>query len=113
MPTNRDINPAEELSVAYPALRPLIFNEPIAQAFAQKEEEANSWKRLYQSCGNIALVCIFIAMIVFDYQVTLQSHYGAWRLFAPLSALLVAIGLAAQLVLMIGKIKDRWLASRF
>jgi hypothetical protein len=113
MPTNRDINPAEDLSVAYPALRPLIFNEPIAKAFAEQEDAANFWKRIYQSSGNIALACIFIAMLVFDYQVTLQSHYGASPLLAPLSALLVAVGLAAQLVLMIGKIKNRWLSSRF
>jgi hypothetical protein len=113
MPANRDINPAEDLAVAYPALRPLIFNEPIAQAFAEQEDAANFWKQMYQASGNTALICIFIAMIVFDYQVTLQSHYGAPRALAPLSALLVAIGLAAQLVLMIGKIKDRWLASRF
>ena len=55
MPTNRDINPAEDLSEAYPALRPLIFNEPIAKAFAEQEDAANFWKRIYQSSGNIAL----------------------------------------------------------
>lgn len=113
MTTNRDINPTEDLSQAYPALRPLIFNEPISRAFAQQEDAAKFWKRIYQTCGNTALICIFVAMIVFDYQVTLQSSYGTSPLLAPLSALLVAVGLAAQLILMIGKIKDRWLASRF
>ena len=110
---NRDIDPSTEFALAYPALEPLITNAQISIPFSMNEKAAKKWKQTYQALGMSALTCILLAMTAFDYQVTLQGLYGKLVSLGPLSALLAAFGLTAQLVLIFSRAKDKWLLHRF
>jgi hypothetical protein len=110
---NRDINPSDQLAGSYPALACLIRNDVISTKFAEYEMRAVRWKRIYGFLGRVSLVAVLLAMISFDYQITLRSVYGAPIILAHLAAVFAATGLCSQALLGFTHAKDRWLAARF
>jgi hypothetical protein len=110
---NRDINPSEQLIAAYPDVACLIRNEAISQAFAAYEKSALRWKRIYVQFGRLSLIAVMLAMVSYDYQITLKNVYGAPPFLAGLAAVFAATGLFSQALLGISRAKDRWLATRF
>ena len=67
---NRDIDPSDQLAIAYPDLACLIHNDAISAAFARFEKAAVRWKRIYAFSGRISLIAILLAMI----QLRLSDH---------------------------------------
>jgi hypothetical protein len=110
---NRDVNPSDQLAAAYPNLTCLLRNEAISAAFAGFENKAVRWKRIYVFFGRLSLIAVLLAMISFDYQITLKSIYGAPRFMGELAAAFAATGLFSQAFLGLSHAKDRWLAARF
>jgi len=110
---NRDVNPSDQLVTTYPDLACLLRNEPIATAFAGYEKQALRWKRVYVFFGRLSLVGVMLAMVSYDYQITLKHVYGAPPFLAALAAAFAATGLLSQVMLGLTHAKDRWLATRF
>lgn len=110
---NRDINPSDQLVAAYPDLACLLRNEAISTAFAGFEKSAVRWKRIYVFFGRLSLVAVFLAMVSYDFQITLRNVYGAPPFLAGLAAAFAGTGLFAQALLGFTRAKDRWLATRF
>jgi len=110
---NRDINPSDQLVAAYPDLACLLRNEAVSSAFAGYERSAVRWKRIYVFFGRLSLIAVFLAMVSFDYQITLKSVYGPLPFVAGLAAAFAATGLFSQALLGFSRAKDRWLAARF
>jgi hypothetical protein len=110
---NRDINPSDQLAASHPALACLISNDVIAAKFAEYETRAVRWKRIYGILGRVSLIAVLLAMISFDYQITLKTVYGAPVFLARLAAVFAATGLCSQALLGFTHAKDRWLAARF
>ena len=65
------------------------------------------------SSGGYMLVAVLLAMISFDYQITLKSIYGAPPFLAAAAAVFAGAGLLSQALLAFTSAKDRWLATRF
>jgi hypothetical protein len=110
---NRDINPSDRLVTAYPDLACLLSNNPIAEAFAGFEKSAIRWKRIYMFFGRLSLIAVLLAMISYDYQITLKNIYGLPAYSTSLAAAFAAMGLFSQALLGLARAKDRWLANRF
>jgi len=110
---NRDIYPSEQLTDAYPELACLVRNEAVSAAFARFEKTAVLWKRVYVLFGRLSLVAVLLAMIIFDYQITLKTVYGAPAFLASLGAMFAGLGLASQTVIGLSHAKDRWQSARF
>ncbi|HET7085881.1 MAG TPA: hypothetical protein VFI23_13980 [Rhizomicrobium sp.] len=110
---NRDINPSDHLVAAYPDLACLLRNQAISAAFAGFEESALRWKRIYVFFGRLSLIAVLLAMISYDYQITLKHVYGAPAFLAGIAAAFAAAGLFSQTFLGLTHAKDRWLANRF
>ena len=110
---NRDINPHAGLAGAYPALESLILNPPVSEAFAAHERGAIRWKRLYVVLGRSALVCILLVMMFSDYSLTLGRLYPSMESVRLIISLIAGLGLSCQLVLIFGRVKDKWLIERF
>jgi hypothetical protein len=110
---NRDINPSERLVAAYPDLSCLLRNDAISSAFAGFEKLAVRWKRIYVFFGRLSLIAVLLAMVRYDYQITLKNVYGAPPFMAGLAAAFAATGLFSQALLGLTRAKDRWLATRF
>jgi hypothetical protein len=110
---NRDINVSRSLSNVHSRLAPLIDNGAIADAFAQHETAANAWKFRYELFGRFGLLCAFLAMAAFAYQITLQSSYGEIKWLGIISAWLGALGILSQLVIVFTGAKDRWTTERY
>jgi len=73
---NRDINPSDQLVTAYPDVACLIQNEAISQAFASYEKSALRWKRIYVFFGRLSLIAVMLAMVSYDYQITVHRSSG-------------------------------------
>jgi hypothetical protein len=110
---NRDIDPSDQLIAAYPDLECLLRNDTISAAFARFELSAVHWKRIYVFSGRLSLIAVLLAMVSFDYQITLKNVYGAPAFLADIAAAFAAAGLFSQAVLGLTHAKDRWLAARF
>lgn len=110
---NRDINPSDQLASTYPDLACLIHNDAISEAFAGFEKLAVRWKHIYVFFGRLSLIAVLLAMISYDYQITLKSIYGAPPFLAGMAAAFAAIGLFSQALLGLTHAKDRWLTTRF
>src|SRR3984885_4479555 len=106
---NRDVNPADHLVDAYPGLACLLRNEAISAAFAGYEKSALRWKKFYVFFGRLSLIAVFLAMVSFDYQITLKRVYGPLPFLAALGAAFAATGLFSQALLGFSRAKDRWL----
>ena len=63
--------------------------------------------------GRLSLIAVLLAMVSFDYQITLKSVYGAPAFLADIAAAFAATGLFSQALLGLTHAKDRWLAARF
>jgi hypothetical protein len=111
--SNRDINPSEHLAAAYPDMACLLRNEAISAAFARYETAALRWKRIYVICGRLSLLAVLLAMVSFDYQITLKTVYGAPPLMASIAAVFAGTGLFCQALLGLTHAKERWLMTRF
>jgi hypothetical protein len=98
---------------AYPDLACLLRNEAVSAAFAGFEKTALRWKRIYVFFGRLSLIAVFLAMVSYDYQITLKHVYGAPAFLAVIAAAFAAIGLSSQMLLGLTHAKDRWLAARF
>ena len=98
---NRDINPSEQLIAAYPDVACLIRNEAISQAFAAYEKSALRWKRIYVQFGRLSLIAVMLAMVSYDYQITLKNVYGAPPFLAGLAAVFAATGLFSQALVVV------------
>jgi hypothetical protein len=110
---NRDIDPSDQLTSAYPDLACLLRNDTISAAFAGFEKMALRWKGIYLFFGRLSLIAVLLAMVSFDYQITLKSVYGAPPFFSVIAAIFAATGLFSQALLSLTRAKDRWLAARF
>src|SRR6185312_12611201 len=110
---NRDVNPSDQLVATYPDLACLLRNEAVSAAFAGYEEKALHWKRFYTFYGRLSLVAVMLAMVSFDYQITLKHIYGGPHFLAGIAAAFAATGLVSQALLGLTHAKDRWLAARF
>lgn len=110
---NRDVNPSAQLVATYPDLACLLRNEAISAAFSDFEEKALRWKRFYTFFGRLSLIAVMLAMVSFDYQITLKHVYGAPPFLAGLAAAFAATGLISQALLGLTHAKDCWLATRF
>lgn len=110
---NRDVNPSDQLVRTYPDLACLLRNEAISVAFAGYEERALRWKRFYTFFGRLSLVAVMLAMVSFDYQITLKHAYGGSSFLAGIAAAFAATGLVSQALLGLTNAKDHWLAARF
>jgi hypothetical protein len=110
---NRDINPSNQLAAAYPGLTCLFRNDAISAAFAEMEKKAVRWKRVYVFFGRLSLIAVLLAMVSFDYQITLKSIYGSPHVMAGIAAGFAATGLFSQAFLGLSHAKDRWLTARF
>jgi hypothetical protein len=110
---NRDINPSDDLAAVYPRLTCLLHNDAVSRAFMDYEKTAVRWKRIYTFFGRLSLIAILLAMVSFDYQITLKSVYGAPPILAGIAAAFAAIGLFSQALLGLSRAKDRWLGARF
>lgn len=110
---NRDINPSQQLIGTYPDLACLLRNEAVSQAFAGYERLAVRWKRVYVFFGRLSLIAVLLAMVSYDYQITLKHVYGAPSFMAGLAAAFAAAGLLSQALLGVTRAKDRWLSTRF
>lgn len=111
--SNRDIKPYARLALAFPALKPVIDNREVADAFAVHETAAVRWKALYTLLGRTALVCIFLVMAFFAYSFIPGRLYATAESLRAFFAVIAALGLGSQLVLIFGRIKERWLVERF
>jgi hypothetical protein len=110
---NRDIYPSDEFVGAYPDLEFLIRNPPVAGAFADAERAARFWKQLHNGAGFVSLACILVVMWTLDYILTLGHLRAPPPWLDAVSAAIGGVGLLAQLVLILGRLKPRWLLSRF
>jgi hypothetical protein len=110
---NRDVNPSDQLIAAYPDLKCLLRNDAVSAAFAVYETKAVRWKRVYGFFGQLSLAAVLLAMVSFDYQITLARIYGAPPLMANIAAAFAATGLVSQALLGLTRAKERWLANRF
>ena len=110
---NRDVNPSDQMVTAYPDLTCLLRNEVISEAFAGFEDRALRWKGIYVFFGRLSLIAVMLAMVSFDYQITLKSIYGTPPFMNSLAAAFAATGLFSQAFLGLTHAKDRWLAARF
>ncbi len=110
---NRDVNPSDQLVATYPELACLLRNEAISAAFAGYEKQAVRWKRIYAFFGRLSLIAVLLAMISYDYQITLKTVYGAPHFLAVIAAIFAATGLFSQALLGLTRAKDQWLANRF
>jgi hypothetical protein len=110
---NRDVNPSDHLAAAYPDLACLLRNEAISEAFAGFEDRALRWKGIYMFFGRLSLIAVMLAMVSFDYQITLTSIYGTPPFLNSVAAAFAATGLFSQAFLGLTHAKDRWLAARF
>jgi hypothetical protein len=110
---NRDVNPSDRLVSAYPDVACLLRNDAVAEAFARFEKSAVRWKRIYMFFGRLSLVAVLLAMISYDYQITLKNIYGMPPFSAGLAAAFAGMGLLSQALLGLTHAKDRWLATRF
>ena len=110
---NRDVNPSDQLIATYPDLACLLRNQAISTAFAGFEEKALRWKRFYTFFGRLSLIAVMLAMVSFDYQITLKHIYGGPHFLAGIAAAFAATGLVSQALLGLTHAKDRWLAARF
>src|SRR5450432_3492322 len=90
--SNRDINPSDQLTAAYPDLACLIRNDALSAAFARFETMAVRWKQIYVFSGRLSLIAVLLAMISFDYQITLKNVYGAPPFMAGIAAAFAATG---------------------
>ena len=111
--SNRDVNPSGELAHAHPELACLIHNQKISQVFAHYESVALGWKRFYTLFGRLSLIAVLLAMMSFDYQITLKGLYGSPAFLANIAAVFAATGLVSQALLGLTHAKDRWLSARF
>jgi hypothetical protein len=71
------------------------------------------WKRFYVFFGQLSLLAVLLAMVSFDYQITLKNIYGAPSFMAGIAAAFAATGLFSQALLGVTGAKDRWLQNRF
>ncbi len=110
---NRDVNPSDQLVATYPDLACLLRNEAVSAAFAGFENKAVRWKRFYTFFGRLSLIAVLLAMVSFDYQITLKHIYGGPPILAGIAAMFAASGLLSQALLGLTHAKDRWLAARF
>jgi hypothetical protein len=110
---NRDINPSDRLTSAYPDLTCLLRNDSISTTFAGFEKTAVRWKNIYVVFGRLSLIAVMLAMVSFDYQITLKGVYGAPPFLAGIAAAFAATGLFSQALLGVTHAKDRWLSARF
>jgi hypothetical protein len=110
---NRDINPSDQFVEAYADLAFFARNPPIAEAFGRAERSAVLWKRLHVWVGRASLACVLLVMWTLAYTLTLAPLFGAPTWLEPLSAGLGVAGLGAQLILIFGRLKERWLLARF
>jgi hypothetical protein len=90
-----------------------LDNKDISAVFAGFEERALRWKHFYIFFGRLSLIAVLLAMVSFDYQITLKNIYGAPLYLTSIAAIVAATGLLSQALLGLTHAKDRWLTNRF
>lgn len=110
---NGDIDPPSTFVEAHAALAPLIANAQISERFGHYDRRAVLAKQIYNLLGGVGLFAVFVAMGALIYELTLPKHFGAPEALPGLAAVAGAIGLMAQLILLLARVKDRWLLARF
>jgi hypothetical protein len=110
---NADIDPPVSFLDAHPAYRALVENRALSQAFAKADAEALQAKAWYTRLGVFSLAAAAVTLLLLIAGVTL--HWPALedaRARAGIG-LLGALGIAAQVALLAGPFKKRWLRARF
>jgi len=110
---NRDIRPSDQVVNAFPQLQALLVNRAISHAFETHERSALRWKWRYTILGRTALICIFVVMVFFDYEFVLVRPQGVSEISQMLATALAGVGVASQLAIILGRVKERWLVERF
>lgn len=118
---NVDIFTPQDFLSTHKSFPKLLANDEIKQRFTAREDEANPAKRLYTRLGKYSLYATFITFTAVIFAVTLEPLFfpnpdlrpsDHW-LFKSVLALLGIGGVAAQLYLLRGPLKDKWLDARF
>jgi hypothetical protein len=110
---NRDIDPAPAFVAVYSDLDFLVRNPVVAEAFATRERRAVIYKTFHDVLGKLSLAAVLLVMVALGYDLTLSARYGVVPGLEAITALVGAVGLLAQLVLILGSLKERWLLERF
>ncbi|HEX4160741.1 MAG TPA: hypothetical protein VHY79_19895 [Rhizomicrobium sp.] len=105
--------PSPQLADSFQSLRPLIVNDRVSQAFDRHERAARRWKRMHSTLGRLALVCISLVMLFFDFEFTLGHIFPVPQILSRCVAAIAALGIFAQLALVFFRIKERWILERF
>jgi len=113
MKFNRDMRVDPEFVAAHRDIRPLLVNEAVERWFWRYDKAAVLWKKIYELVGTLSLVCVTFATLYLGYRVTLGATYGALPELDAAGTVLGAVGFFAQLTLVFGKLRDRWLLARF
>ncbi len=117
---NVDIDPPEEW-VNNSVFKRLLANTAISAAFKAQEDKANPAKRRYTQLGQLGLLAAFITFTAVIYSVTLEPWLFPlpkiappyeWELKVALGFIGIA-GVAAQVFLLRGPLKETWLNARF
>lgn len=110
---NRDMRVSADFAAAYPAIDPLLNNKAVERAFDKYERAAVFWKRAYEIVGALSLLCIAAAALYLGYRLALAPTYGVAKEIDAAGTVVGGVGLLAQLILVFGQLRDRWLLSRF
>ena len=120
--SNVDIDTPADFIAAHPSFPTLIGNPEIRSRWRVEEDKANPAKQHYTRFGQFALGAAFITFTAVIYAVTLEPWLAADFAVAPLTEnvllklFLGALGLAgvgAQIFLLRGPLKEKWMDARF
>ncbi|MGQ0531087.1 MAG: hypothetical protein ACT4OF_00160 [Caulobacteraceae bacterium] len=119
--SNADIDPPPDFVKAHRRFPNLLTNDAISSQFRECEDRANPAKTRYTQFGRYGLWAAFITFTAVIYGVTLEPWlFPAPKISPPyewglrvLLGLVGVTGVAAQLFLLRGPLKDRWLNARF
>lgn len=110
---NADIDPPEAFIATHPGFASLLLNEPLSALYTRYDAEAVRGKRIYTFLGVYSLATIFITISALIYSLSLNRSLTQNSIFELIMALVGVSGVVAQLFLLFGPSKRRWLESRF
>lgn len=99
----------------WPAIAPLLINEPLIAIFTQHENRAKTLKRISQVLGTGAVLAMAAALLgyVAELWIGAQGRHDSPDLARPLEVCAIAgVGLAI-LASRHGPVRQRWLKNRF
>lgn len=118
---NVDIFTPQDFLDTHKSFPKLLANEEIKKRSIEQEAAANPAKRFYTLLGKYSLYATFFTFTAVIFAVTIESLYfpdpatrpSAHPAFTTALAFLGVTGVAAQLYLLRGPLKTKWLDARF